>query len=162
MSSLDHQFVEAPVDAFPQVEEASRWLDRSSLSRKLNLAVLGNTLVLALVAASLLVGTFYLGQGGNAQAVIASIEVRTNNAALAMVDVVDSLEAAGEASEADIREGLVSDASAALDLTYETLSDPIEFAGDRMARGHGLAVLATAVWALHRAAASAIGAKPRA
>ena len=140
MTSLGHPFEDIVGPSAHQPDEAgavSSWLERSSLQRKLNLAVLGNTIVLALVAATLLIGTFYLGQGGNMQAVIASIEVRTNNAAIAMVDVVDSLEAADEADEDRVRQAALSEASDGLDLAYETLTDPIEFAGDRMPESVG-------------------------
>ncbi|MEO0698507.1 MAG: HAMP domain-containing protein, partial [Pseudomonadota bacterium] len=124
MSSIDHQFETTrsrPGEEKDARAASSGWLRRSSLTRKLNIAVLGNTIVLALVAAALLIGTFYLGQGGHAQAVIASIEVRTNNAAIALVDVIEALE---EDDAQTAQEGL--------DLAYETLSDPIAFAGDRM------------------------------
>lgn len=140
MSSLDHQFDDATLlegTGVAETSDATGWLGRSSLTRKLNIAVLGNTLVLAFVAAALLLGTFYLGQGGHAQAVIASIEVRTNNAAIAMVDVVDGLEAAQEADAGSDRSQNVEAASQALDLAFDTLTDPIEFAGDRMPRDVG-------------------------
>ena len=133
MSSIDHQFEAA--DVVPNADAhaptpSSGWLRRSSLARKLTIAVLGNTLVLALVAAALLIGTFYLGQGGHAQAVMASIEVRTNNAAIALVDVVDALEAGDAVAAED-----------GLDVAYETLSDPIEFAGERMPQDVGPRIL---------------------
>jgi methyl-accepting chemotaxis protein len=101
--------------------------ERSSLTTKLNLAVFGNTIVLALVAAALLLGTFHLGQGGQAQALVASIEVRSNNAALALVDAIEALERAGEGDPQ-----AAGRATAALDRADAMLGDPIEFAGDRM------------------------------
>ncbi|NQX94357.1 MAG: HAMP domain-containing protein [Erythrobacter sp.] len=135
MSAIDHQFdaqgVQAPLEDVTPAGVRG-WLERSSLTAKLNIAVLGNTIVLALVAAALLGGTFFLGEGGRTQAVIASIEVRTNNAAIAMVDVFEGLEAAGEAQSPRARTTALRDAASGLDLAYETLTDPIEFAGDRM------------------------------
>jgi methyl-accepting chemotaxis protein len=139
VSSLDHQFDDARSTSAQA--DAPGWFDRSSLTRKLNIAVLGNTIVLGLVAAALLFGTYQLGQGGHAQAVIASIEVRTNNAAIAMVDVIESLEAAGEADTVSERSQALDGAVGGLNLTYETLSDPIEFAGDRMPADVGPTVL---------------------
>jgi len=144
VSSVDHQFQEAD-DAFGvdagHDQSAGGWLARSSLKAKLTLAVLGNTIVLALVAAALLLGTYYLGQGGHAQAVMASIEVRSNNAAITIVDAVDALEVADKADDPRAREQALTKASAALDLAHQTLSDPIEFAGDRMPANVGPTVI---------------------
>jgi methyl-accepting chemotaxis protein len=104
------------------------WFDRLSVAGKLNLAVFGNTIVLALVAIVMLAGTYYLGQSGHRQAVLASIEVRTNNAAIALVDVVQGLESAENGDQAA---GLAQ-AKSALDAAYQSLSAPIDFAGDAM------------------------------
>jgi len=142
--SLDHQFQEAgaPVGADVDHPQKGRgWLERSSLKAKLNLAVLGNTIVLALVAVALLLGTNYLGQGGHAQAVIASIEVRSNNAAITIVDAVEALELADEADDPLARAQALAQASAALDVAHQTLSDPIEFAGDRMPANVGPTII---------------------
>lgn len=127
--------------ATPRMGGVFEWLERSSLAGKLNLALLGNTFVLALVAATLLLGTFYLGQGGQKQAVVASIEVRTNNAAIIMVDAVEDLEIAREASDPIVRSESIAEALAALDQAHETLTDPIEFAGDRMPNDVGPIIL---------------------
>jgi methyl-accepting chemotaxis protein len=112
------------------------WLDRFSLVKKLYLAVFGNTLVLALVAMVMLAGTAYLGGLGQAQAIITSVEVRSNNAAIALVTTVDSLEAA------DTRDGVTSltEARSSLALAYQTLTDPIEFAGEDMPADLGSSV----------------------
>ena len=134
MSSPDHNFDFGGDVAAPRTADVPQTgaFERMSLNRKLKLAVFGNTIVLALVAIVMLGGTWQLGQGGHAQAVIASIEVRSNNAAIALVDAEKSLEAAQSASNASSREQALSQAVAALDLAHETLTDPIEFAGDRM------------------------------
>ena len=110
----------------------SRWFRKLSVVGKLRLGVLGNTMVLALIAAILLGGTWLLGQGGNAQAIIASIEVRANNAAIVLVDVEKALEVAEKAETSSARSAAMTQASQGLDLAYEYLSDPIEFAGDAM------------------------------
>ncbi len=112
------------------------WLDRLSLVEKLYLAVFGNTLVLALVAVVMLAGTGYLGGLGQAQAIITSVEVRSNNAAIALVTTVDNLEVA------DNRDGVTSlvEARSSLALAYQTLTDPIEFAGEDMPANLGASV----------------------
>lgn len=143
MSSLDHRFDVDSADAgvadsgASASDEAhtppgSSWFGPMTVARKLKLAVFGNTIVLALLALVMLGGTWQLGQGGNAQAVLSSIEVRTNNAAIAMVDVVNSLEAAELATSEAARADNIAQAVAALDQAHENLTDPIEFAGDNM------------------------------
>ena len=107
-------------------------LSRLSVSGKLNLAVFGNTIVLALIAVIMLAGTWQLGQGGERQAILASVEVRTNNAAIALVDAVDRLEAAQAADSAEDRTASLAEARDALDTAHVALSDPFELAGDTM------------------------------
>jgi len=109
------------------VAASGSWLDRLSLGKKLYIAVFGNTLVLAMVAIVMLAGTAYLAELGRAQAIITSVEVRTNNAAIALVTTVDSLETDDVGTVADIESARNS-----LALAYQTLTDPIEFAGDDM------------------------------
>ncbi len=109
-------------------DQQGRWIDRLSVVKKLYLAVFGNTAVLALVAVVMLAGTIYLGELGKAQAIITSVEVRSNNAAISLVSAVDSL----EASEQTNSSTQLASASASLDEAYEILTDPIEFAGDDM------------------------------
>jgi len=138
VSSLEHSFetsssdVALPASNGARVEARKGWWNGLSLRGKLGLAVFGNTIVLALIAIIMLAGTWQLGQGGHAQAILASVEVRTNNAAIALVDASRSLEAAENAGTAEAREVELAEAAAALDLAHETLTDPIEFAGDRM------------------------------
>lgn len=153
MSSIDHKFENAmgAADGAVGVFEAesagksprgvrksareggiSGLLGRMSLVRKLNLAVFGNTIVLAMVAIVMLAGTYSLGQAGQNQAIIASVEVRTNNAAIALVDVAAQLETAAASSDDGERSQAIAGALTGLDLAYETLTDPIEFAGERM------------------------------
>ncbi|MEM6476911.1 MAG: hypothetical protein AAF687_12160, partial [Pseudomonadota bacterium] len=119
MNSLGHDFEPLLADEGEQTRKG--WFGPISLTKKLNLAVLGNTLVLALVAIVMLTGTAYLAELGRDQTILASVEVRSNNAAIALVDAADALE-----------EGERPRAGAALDLAYETMTDPIEFAGDKM------------------------------
>lgn len=139
VSSSDHNFdamsaVEAASVAYSRNEVSSKpsWFGQMSVSRKLNLAVFGNTIVLALVALMMLGGTYYLGQGGQKQAIIASIEVRSNNAAIALVNVADALQRAEGTNSPGERSSAMSEVRSGLDLAHETLTDPIEFAGDRM------------------------------
>ena len=78
MSSLDHKFdtdyEDFDLDAFDSQAsgvrhaERSRWLRGFSVRGKLNLAVFGNTVVLAALALIILGGTWMLGQSGQAQA----------------------------------------------------------------------------------------------
>ena len=142
MSSLDHKFdtnyEDFDLDAFDSQAsgvrhaERSRWLRGFSVRGKLNLAVFGNTAVLAALALIILGGTWMLGQGGQAQAIIASVEVRTNNAAIALVETVDAIEAAQEARSEEARSAEIERAQAALATAHSDLSDPIAFAGDDM------------------------------
>jgi methyl-accepting chemotaxis protein len=140
VTALNHQFEPdlssraSPSDAAKEqgTVPKSNWFRQLSVVGKLRLGVLGNTMVLALLAAILLGGTWLLGQGGNAQAIIASIEVRANNAAIALVDVEKALEVAEQAETPSARSAAITQASQELDRAYEYLSDPIEFAGDAM------------------------------
>lgn len=112
------------------------WLDRFSLVKKLYLAVFGNTLVLALVALVMLAGTAYLAGLGQAQAIITSVEVRSNNAAIALMTTVDSLEPVGESGSVED----LAEARASLALAYQTLTDPIEYAGEDMPTDLGVSL----------------------
>ena len=125
MTSLTHDF-----EVYEEVEGQAKasWLDRMPLARKLNFAVFGNTLVLALVAVMMLAGTNYLGESGRAQSILTSIEVGTNNAALALVDAEEGLEQA-QASESQTGLDAAKDA---MRIAQDRLADPISFAADRM------------------------------
>jgi len=140
LTSLDHQFDGTSVLQGPERDapERTSWFARLSVTAKLNLAVFGNTVVLAVIALVMLAGTFHLADMGHRQAVLASVEVRTNNAAIALVDAVDGLEMAQE-GEGDAG---YKQARRALDKAYAALSDPIEFAGDRMPEDLGPRVFA--------------------
>lgn len=142
MSVHDHRFEPEGGDTqFGEAEARSQsrggWFANLPVARKLNLAVFGNTILLAVLALVMLGGTWQLGQGGNAIAVLASIEVRSNNAAIALVDVVDALEQAEGAQTQRARTGSLDDARAALETAYASISDPINFAGDAMPSEHG-------------------------
>lgn len=89
-------------------------------------------MVLAIVAAALLAGTWHLGERGNDQAVLVSIEVRSNNAAIALVDAIEALENAAYAERASARRSARTASRDALDIAYVAIDDPIEFAGERM------------------------------
>lgn len=112
------------------IDEAvgASWIDRMSLTRKLNLAVFGNTFVLGLVAVLMLGGTYQLGQGGHAQTILASVEVSANNAAIALVDAEAGLE---RAEQGESQAGL-EQARTALRVAKARLDDPIQFSGDNM------------------------------
>ena len=129
MSSLEHDFNtagESATTAAPPEPVKGGWWNGLSLRGKLGLAVFGNTIVLALIALIMLGGTWQLGQGGHAQAILASVEVRTNNAAIALVDAGRGLEAAENAQDPSARQQGLTDALSALDIAHETLTDPIE------------------------------------
>ncbi|BDW83487.1 chemotaxis protein [Erythrobacter sp. Dej080120_24] len=139
MSAIDHDFdLEDAVPLTLPDEDAGGargargtarggWLARLSVAAKLNLAVFGNTIVLALIAVVMLAGTWQLAQGGERQAILASVEVRTNNAAIALVAATDGLDAAA----AGDAEGLAK-ARDSLRTAHDALKDPVDFAGDRM------------------------------
>ena len=141
MSSLDHNFDQveklSPIaSAKARLAMPTSWLERTSLSKKLNLAVFGNTMVLAMVAVVMLLGTQHLGGLGQQQAIIASVEVRSNNAAIALVDVVEGLR---EAEPGQNSEG-IEQARENLTVARQALSDPIDFAGENMPPHLGVAV----------------------
>ncbi|MEM7781237.1 MAG: methyl-accepting chemotaxis protein [Pseudomonadota bacterium] len=137
MSSLDHKFsageedvaleaIEAP--DILTIEDENGWLSRMPLVRKLNLAVFGNTFVLAAIALIMLAGTLYLGELGRAQAVITSVEVQSNNSAIALNDAADALADMDD----DAQAANLANAAANLDLAFNSLDRSIEFAGDKM------------------------------
>ena len=135
MTSLDHQFGDpadpgAAIDDEPAVAGASykRMFDDLSMAAKLRLAVLGNVVVLAILALVMLGGTWLLADRGKEQAIVTSVEVRSGNAAIALVDVVAAL---GDKEDGSLSANLAN-ARANLDLAERTLLDPIEFAGDDM------------------------------
>lgn len=142
MSSLDHNFeVAQEISPPPDTEEAARgarfalrrnWFSEMTIAGKLKFAVFANTVVLAIVGMVMLAGTNHLGSGGQDVAIMTSIEVRTNNAAIAMVDAVEGIEVAETATSDSTRADAVADAQAALDEAREALLDPITFAGDDM------------------------------
>jgi len=132
MSGTVYDFNEQPGSSetaiAAETDETTSWLDRFSVRRKLNLAVFGNTIVLALVAVVILGGTQYLGSLGQQQAIIASVEVRSNNAAIALIDAAQDLE---QVTPGGSNDDLLA-ARAELQNAYQSLTDPIEFAGDDM------------------------------
>ncbi len=92
MSYSAHDFVPAsdeenPVVDFaiaPEGEGETSWFDRFSVAAKLRAAIVSNALVLFAVTAVLLAGTAYLAEAGRQQTVLASAEVRTAQAAIAV------------------------------------------------------------------------------
>lgn len=139
MSAIDHDFDLEDAVPLTLPDEDARgargargaarggWLARLSVAAKLNLAVFGNTIVLALIAVVMLAGTWQLAQGGERQAILASVEVRTNNAAIALVAASEGLDAAASGDA----EGLAT-ARDSMRIAHDALTDPVEFAGDRM------------------------------
>ncbi|MEM7767651.1 MAG: HAMP domain-containing protein [Pseudomonadota bacterium] len=77
-------------------------------------------------------GVAYLGQYGRSMVVVSSIEVHSSNAAIALANAVDGLEAASAAETESARIEGVNEASAALNVAYATLSEPLDAAGDAM------------------------------
>ncbi|BDI61815.1 methyl-accepting chemotaxis protein [Qipengyuania nanhaisediminis] len=153
MTSLDHDFDTGhaaphspPADAAavlsasagPAVidgddwEPRSNWLARLSLAGKLNLAVFGSTFVLVAVTLVMLAGTHVFSSRGETQANLSYIEVRSNNAAIAMVDVVDALEAAEAAGSAQDRATALAEAEGASARVHDILHDQFTFSAEKM------------------------------
>ena len=145
MSALEHRFDTPETQATqPEVDQENEapeistgLLSGMSLTRKLNLAVFGNTIILAVIAGLILYGTNYFGERGFFQAVLTSIEVRTNNAAIALNDVDDDLEVVLASDSAAERQSALSEATASLEFAQAAVSDPISFGGDLMPQAEG-------------------------
>ena len=140
MSSLEHQF-DHDGNASTRVEggasRSSKWLDSVSVSRKLSLAILGSTISLGLVATFILAGTWSLGEAGRAQAVLASVEVRSNNAAIALVDAIEALEQAEQSPSQFERDRALQQSSAELELAHQSLTAPIDYSGGNLPSEYG-------------------------
>ncbi|MHA7819877.1 MAG: methyl-accepting chemotaxis protein [Erythrobacter sp.] len=147
MSSLDHTFdAVREVSLLDEADEPVRgrrfmlrsdWFSGMSISGKLNFAVFANTVVLAIVGLLMLSGTNHLGKNGQHLTMLTSIELSANNAAIAMVDVVDGLETAEATSSQEARADAVGEAQSALDRAREALLEPITLAGEDMPANAG-------------------------
>ncbi len=139
MSSFDHRFaneynggIEADVPRRIEPAIRDRWFGHLSVSGKLNLTVFSNIIVLAVIAVVVLSGAWVLSQQGQAQAALVSVEVRSNNAAIALVDVVDGLDSAKQAATESARAESLIKASTALDLADQMLNDSLNSPSDRI------------------------------
>ncbi|MEO1729768.1 MAG: HAMP domain-containing methyl-accepting chemotaxis protein [Pseudomonadota bacterium] len=135
MSSLDHQFGGANIQEASLAHDdasagngARSWFDKFSVAAKIRIGIVSNILVLIVLASVMMGGTWMLASMGKQQAVITSVEVRTGNAAIAMVDVVNAL----RDDDPQAFGANLANAKANLDLAERTLFDPIEYAGEDM------------------------------
>lgn len=103
-------------------------LERLSVTQKLNLAIIGNTIVLGLMAAVMVAGIIALGAAGQRQTILASAEVRSNNAAIALADASRHLEGAVAGRSGEALEGARAD----LETAQAALSAPLEYGGENM------------------------------
>lgn len=145
MSSLEHNFDSAGDIATPvqsqeerlnvgegaQIRTRDRWA-AMRIARKLNLAVFGNTIVLAAVALIILGGTWHLAQSGREQIVMSTVEVRSNNAALELIGAVERLDALGDGRGDAVGENNIAAVQLALSDAQRHLDESIELSVGEM------------------------------
>lgn len=130
MSLLGHQF-EPDLSAHcvgegtaHSVRGKAGFIANLSITRKLNFAVYGGTILLATLALITILGALHLSDRGREQIILASIEVRTNNAAIALNDALDGLRYADQSAQGDA----LAAARSNVEMALVALNDPIDFA----------------------------------
>ncbi len=126
MSFSAHDFVPATgeelaaddADLSAGEDRRRRWLDRFSLVGNLRIAIFSNAAMVLIVAFIILSGFAYIGNQGERQTVLASAEVRSGHAALALGDAYVSLRDVTERGE---------------QAGYERASDKLEDAAEDIA-----------------------------
>ena len=142
MSSIDHSFDNAEtLGSTSDGEDGATgqattlrdgWFARLSIVRKLQLAVFGNTIVLAVITVLMLGGTWYFSEEGEEQAAMSFVEVRTGNSAIIMVDAVAALQRAESATSPEEQNRAIAEAGVVLALLDDILSDPAVFGDEIM------------------------------
>jgi len=110
--------------------QGATFLDRFRVATKLNFAVFGNTLVLALVALTILATTFSLGDMGKKQDWLVSVEARTNYSAIALADASDALDDAIASEVAADRASALAEANQRLKHADDMLLVPLSGDGE--------------------------------
>lgn len=137
MTSQDHNFEpdfsanSARADSSPDqaVALSSNWLDRLSVQKKLRIAVLGNTFVLAFLVTLILLAAWFFMESGRSQSISNAVEARSNNAAIALYDAVEDIGAAQNAVSPIVRDNALKAADAAIVRAVALLDAPLSDAG---------------------------------
>ena len=116
----------------PQVAPSARRASDMSVVKKLNLAVFGNTLVLAALAVMILTGMWYYSEAGRELKLVATVDVQIGDAGLSLANAVDALENAQAAKGSAERQREVSVARDAVDRTAQILDNPEDLADGAM------------------------------
>lgn len=149
MTSLDHRFEPDPsvgsigttVSQEQTVMLSSKWLDRLTVQHKLRIAVLGNTIVLALLVGAILFAAWFFTESGREHSIANSVEARSNNAAIALYDAIDSLEEAEAAASQVQRQNALRQANASYGQAKAFLDEPISQAVGPLPQSFGPAYL---------------------
>ncbi len=136
MSYSAHDFVPASAeeldtndaDLSAGEERRKRWLERFSLVGNLRIAIFSNAAMVLVVAFVILSGFAYIGSQGERQTVLASAEVRSGHAALAVGDAYVSLRDVTERGELAEYEN----ASDKLEDAAEDIRSALNYGGDMM------------------------------
>lgn len=145
MSSLDHQFEpdlsgggsKAPSFDQPSIELSSRWIDRLSVHKKLSIAVLGNTILLALVVSLILGAAWYFTEAGRDNSLSNDAEGRSNNATIALYEAIEGIELAETAVSQSQRDQGLAQTDASLTRAVELLNEPIIRSQGAMPQDYG-------------------------
>ncbi|MEM1050762.1 MAG: methyl-accepting chemotaxis protein [Pseudomonadota bacterium] len=145
MSSLDHQFEpdlsgggsKAPSFDQPSIELSSRWIDRLSVHKKLSIAVLGNTILLALVVSLILGAAWYFTEAGRDNSLSNDAEGRSNNATIALYEAIEGIELAETGVSQSQRDQGLAQTDASLTRAVELLNEPIIRSQGAMPQDYG-------------------------